>query len=160
MPEHNIPPVFNKDCTVLILGSFPSVKSREEAFFYAHPQNRFWRLMADVFERQTPVSVKDKKELLLSNGIALWDVAARCEIRGSADATMKDVRPNDIIGLIENCSISKILLNGKTAEKYFNEFFHDVVSVPVCCLPSTSPANAKTSYAALYAEWKAQLKPE
>ena len=160
MPEHNIPPVYNKNSTVLILGSFPSVKSREEAFFYAHPQNRFWRMMADVFERQTPVSVEEKKELLLSNGIALWDVAACCEIRGSADASMKDVRPNDIIGLMQKCSISKILLNGKTAEKYFKKFFQKTVSVPIYCLPSTSPANAKTSYGELLSIWKAQLKDE
>ena len=98
---HNIPPLYNTASQTLILGSFPSVKSREAEFFYGHPQNRFWRVLAGVFSCEVPQTVEQKKKLVLENRLALWDVIAECEITGSADTSIKNVKPNDIAGIIE-----------------------------------------------------------
>ncbi len=151
---HNIPPVFNEKSTVLILGSFPSVKSREEGFFYGHPQNRFWKVLAAVFEEKCPQNVADKKELLLRHNVALWDVTASCDITGSSDASISNVIPNDISGIIKNSSIKAVFLNGKTAEKLYKKYIADSVTLPAVCLPSTSPANAAWSLEKLTDEWK------
>ena len=118
MVLHNIPPLYGEKSETLILGSFPSVKSREAEFFYGHPQNRFWRVLAGVFSAPVPETVEQKKKLVLENRLALWDVIAECEITGSADTSIKNVKPNDIAGIIENTAVSRIFVNGKTAEKY------------------------------------------
>ena len=109
---HPIPPVFDENCRVLILGSFPSVASRETAFFYGHKQNRFWRVLSAVFDEPVPETVEEKKMLLLTHHVALWDVIARCEIEGSADSSIKNVIPNDVAGLISQTRITRVLLNG------------------------------------------------
>lgn len=101
MVLHNIPPLYGEKSETLILGSFPSVKSREAEFFYGHPQNRFWRVLAGVFSAPVPETVEQKKKLVLENRLALWDVIAECEITGSADTSIKNVKPNDIAGIIE-----------------------------------------------------------
>ena len=110
---HNIPPRYNKESRVLILGSFPSVKSREQAFFYGHPQNRFWRVVANIFESEVPITVEDKKRLILNNHLALWDVIAECEITGSSDSSIKNVIPNDIGKILADSNIKTIFVNGR-----------------------------------------------
>ena len=115
MLSHPFPPFFDKDSKVLILGSFPSVKSREQMFFYGHPQNRFWKVIAAVTQSKLPVTIKEKKELLQNKHIALWDVIASCEITGSSDSSIKNVVPNDISEIIKNSDIKYIFVNGKTA---------------------------------------------
>ena len=154
MIVHPIPPLFDKDSETLILGSFPSVKSREAAFFYGHPQNRFWAVVAEVFSKEKPLTVEAKKELILSNKLALWDVIAQCEIKGSADSTITDVTANDLSIILENSRVRRIFVNGKTAEKYYNKYTYPETGIKAVCLPSTSPANAAWSIARLVDAWK------
>ena len=154
MIKHPIDPVYDKNSRVLILGSFPSVKSREENFFYGHPQNRFWRVIAAVFGADTPESVKDKREFLISHGVALWDVLASCEIEGSSDSSIKNAVANDISPILKAAEIEKIFVNGKTAEKYYNKYIKNVIGREAICLPSTSPANAAWSLDKLTDAWK------
>ncbi len=153
MIVHPIAPVFNENSRVLVLGSFPSVKSREEMFFYGHPQNRFWRVTAAVFGAPTPKTVAEKREFLLSHGIALWDVLASCEITGSADSTIKNAVPNDLSQIFAAAKIEKIFVNGKTAEKYYNKYMKKTLGTEAVCLPSTSPANAAWSAERLAEAW-------
>ena len=112
---HPIEPFYQENSKILILGSFPSVKSREQMFFYGHSQNRFWKVISFIFGEKTPNSIDEKKNLLKNNGIALWDVIHSCEISGSSDSSIKDVVPNDISKILENSSVGKIFVNGKTA---------------------------------------------
>lgn len=122
MIYHPFPPLYNENSKILILGSFPSVKSREQMFFYGHPQNRFWKVVSAVFESTEPVTIEEKRNFLLNNGIALWDVIGSCEITGSADSSIKDVKVNDISEILNIADIKNIYVNGKTAEKYFNKY--------------------------------------
>ena len=154
MIVHPIAPVFNENSRVLVLGSFPSVKSREEMFFYGHPQNRFWRVLAAVFGAETPKTVAEKRALLLSHGVALWDVLASCDIEGSADSTIKNAVPNDLLPLLSAAKIEKIFVNGKTAEKYYNKYMRKALGREAVCLPSTSPANAAWSIERLTEAWR------
>lgn len=153
MITHPISPVYDKNSRILILGSFPSVKSREEMFFYGHPQNRFWRVIAAVFGCAVPETVEQKRELLLSNRIAVWDVVSSCEITGSSDSTIKNVVPNDLSVILNNADIKCIFVNGKTAEKYYNKYIRNIVGREAVCLPSTSPANAAFSLDSLIEHW-------
>ena len=150
---HSIPPVCDENCRVLILGSFPSIASREAAFFYGHKQNRFWKVLAAVFDESVPETVEEKKALLLDHHIALWDVIARCEIEGSADSSIKGVVPNDIRSLTQNSRITRVLLNGRTAEKYYKKYLADKIPLPYLRLPSTSPANAAAGMGKLIEAW-------
>ena len=154
MIVHPSAPVFNENSRVLVLGSFPSVKSREEMFFYGHPQNRFWRVLAAVFGAETPKTVAEKRALLLSHGVALWDVLASCDIEGSADSTIKNAVPNDLLPLLSAAKIEKIFVNGKTAEKYYNKYMRKALGREAVCLPSTSPANAAWSIERLTEAWR------
>lgn len=154
MVVHPIPPVYDEHSRVLILGSFPSVKSRENRFFYGHPQNRFWKVLAAVYERAVPQTIEEKKVLLLECGIALWDVIASCEIEGSADSTIKHAVPNDVGQILEAADIERIFVNGKTAEKYYNRYLRDHLGREAICLPSTSPANAAWNLERLIEQWK------
>ena len=151
---HNIPPVYDESSEILILGSFPSVKSREAEFFYGHPQNRFWKVTATVFESEAPETVEEKKAFLLKNHIALWDVIARCEIEGSADSTIKNAVANDICIILDKANIKEIFVNGKTAEKYYNKYIFPNTGRKAVCLPSTSPANAAYGFERLIEKWK------
>lgn len=152
---HTFDPVYDENSRVLILGSFPSVKSREQGFYYANPQNRFWRVIADITGEEPPQTVEDKKSLLLRRNIALWDVAYCCEVDGSSDSSMRNVRPNDIAALLENTQITRIFANGKTAAKLYEKLVAPKTGLPITCLPSTSPANAAFSRERLREEWKA-----
>ena len=157
MISHPIPPVFDERSEVLILGSFPSVKSREEGFFYGHPQNRFWKVLSAVFDECEPRAVEEKKQFLLRHRIALWDVIASCEITGSSDSSIKNVIPNDISALLSHTPITRIFVNGKTAEKYYRKYIRPSVGTDAILLPSTSPANAAWSLERLIREWRAIL---
>lgn len=152
---HTFDPVYDENSRVLILGSFPSVKSREQGFYYANPQNRFWRVIADITGEEPPQTVEDKKSLLLRRNIALWDVAYCCEVDGSSDSSMRNVRPNDIAALLENTQITRIFANGKTAAKLYEKLVAPKTGLPITCLPSTSPANAAFSRERLREEWEA-----
>ena len=154
MIHHPIDPVYDTRSRILILGSFPSVKSREEMFFYGHPQNRFWRVLAAVFERPVPATVEEKRRLLLEEGIALWDVIASCEITGSSDSSIKNVVPNDLGRILDAARIERIYVNGKTAEKYYRRYLLKTVGREALCLPSTSPANASWRLERLIDAWK------
>ena len=153
MINHPIEPVYNESSKILILGSFPSVKSREVGFFYGHPQNRFWRVLSALLERETPTATEEKKAFLLTCGIALWDVIASCEIEGSADSTIKSVTPNDLNIILSSADIKAIFVNGKTAEKYYNKYILNAIKREAITLPSTSAANAAFSLEKLTREW-------
>ncbi len=151
---HEIDPVYYKSSSVLIIGSFPSVKSREAGFFYAHPQNRFWRVISAVTGCDTPNSTADKKGLLLENHIAVWDVIRSCDIAGSADSSIKNVTPNDIGAVVRASQISRIFCNGAAAYDLYIKYCLDAVGIIPQKLPSTSPANARFSLNALIDAWK------
>ncbi len=150
---HPIPPVFDRNANILILGSFPSQKSREQMFFYGHPQNRFWRVLAAVFSQKVPQTVEEKRRFLIFNRIALWDVIASCEITGSADSSITNVVANDLSEILSAAPIKKIFVNGKTAEKYYNRYIKPKIGREAICLPSTSPANAAWSPEELILAW-------
>lgn len=154
MVKHPISPVFDKNSRILILGSFPSVKSREQMFFYGHPQNRFWRVVADVFGKAVPGTIEEKKILLLENGIAVWDVIASCDIEGSSDSTIRNVVVNDIGKILAEADIREIFVNGKTASRYYDRFLLERTGREAVCLPSTSPANAVWSMEQLVTAWQ------
>ena len=149
-----IPPLFDENSKTLILGSFPSVKSREAEFFYGHPQNRYWAVIAKIFECEKPSTIEEKKKLVLSNKLAMWDVIGQCEIEGSADSTIKSVTANDLSIILNSCPIERIFVNGKTAEKYYNKYTLPKTGIKAVCLPSTSPANAAWSFERLVDAWK------
>ncbi|MEA4894241.1 MAG: DNA-deoxyinosine glycosylase [Oscillospiraceae bacterium] len=154
MLQHNIPPIFNKNSKILILGSFPSVKSRETQFFYGHPQNRFWRVLAALFYCPAPSTLEGKKAILLDNGIALWDVIASCDITGSGDASIKNVVPNDLRRITEAADIGNIFTNGGTSDRYYKKFCFQQTGIHAIKLPSTSPANAGCSLEKLVRAWE------
>ena len=152
--SHPIPPVYDQNSSILILGSFPSVKSRESAFFYAHPQNRFWKVLCAVLNEPLPQTVAEKKQLLLTHRIALWDVIASCEITGSADSTIKNALPNDLAPILTLCPDITIFTNGKTAHRYYRRYLEKRVGKTAFCLPSTSPANAAYPLPRLKEAWQ------
>ena len=151
--QHTIPPVFDQNSRILILGSFPSVRSREVGFFYGHPQNRFWRTLAHVFGGEPPQTVGEKRAFLLSNRIALWDVIASCEIIGSSDSSIKNAVPNDLGTVLEQAPIECIFTNGATAHRLYCRYLHSVTGREAICLPSTSPANAAWKQEKLNDAW-------
>ena len=151
---HPIPPLFDGESRVLILGSFPSVRSREVGFFYGHPQNRFWRVLAGVLSEDVPMTVEEKRALLARNHIALWDVIASCEIEGSSDSSIRSVVPNDLSFILASAPIERIFVNGKTADTYYRRYQYQITGREAICLPSTSPANATKREAALIEAWR------
>lgn len=150
---HPIPALWDAGSKVLILGSFPSVKSRETAFFYGHPQNRFWRVCAAVFGKPVPASIEEKKAFLHENHIALWDVIASCEIVGSSDASIKNAVANDIRPILCGANITAIFVNGKTAAALYEKYILPVTGRNTITLPSTSPANAAWTLERLTDAW-------
>lgn len=153
MIQHPIEPVYDKNSRILILGSFPSVKSREEGFFYGHPQNRFWKVLANVYKEEVPVSLQEKKLFLLKNHIALWDVIHSCDIHGSSDSSIKNVVPNDLSQIFDCAEIKQIYVNGKKAEQLYKRYLFPKIQREVTCMPSTSPANAAWNLEMLIKEW-------
>lgn len=150
---HPIPPLFDASSRILILGSFPSVRSREGMFFYHHPQNRFWKVLAGVLEEPVPGSIEEKKRFLLKNHIALWDAIASCTIEGSSDSTIKNVVPTDLSGILSAADISRIFCNGGASFQYYKKYQEPRTGRAAVRLPSTSPANAAWSLDRLIREW-------
>ena len=154
--EHTFGPVYDSESRILILGSFPSVKSREISFYYGHPQNRFWKLLSLLFNEE----IKDKKTFLLKHHIALFDVIESCDIIGSSDTSIRNVKPNDLSLIINNSKIETVYLNGSKAYELYKKYCADKYDIDVIKLPSTSPANAAYSIEKLYNEWRMILKNE
>lgn len=151
---HPFPPIYDGNSRILILGSFPSVKSREQLFFYGHPQNRFWRVTAAVYGSEAPGTIPEKKEFLLSHGIALWDVIASCEITGSSDSSIKNVAVNDLSPIFAASDIKRIFVNGQTAKRFYDRYTKPLVGREATVLPSTSPANAAWTFDKLVTAWQ------
>lgn len=161
---HEFEPVFSKDSKILILGTFPSVKSREQQFYYGHPQNRFWKVLSHITKEPIPTTIEEKKRLLLNHGIAVWDVIQSCEIIGSSDSSIRNVVPADIPWLLQHCPIAAIFGNGSKACELFEKYsapalknFTDTCQIQK--LPSTSPANASWSLQRLCDYWQDKLSP-
>lgn len=160
MLVHPVEALFNENSKILILGTFPSVKSREAKFFYGHPQNRFWRVMARLCDADIPQTVEDKKKLILDNHLALWDVIHSCDVEGSADSSIKNVVPNDISVILNNSEVSRIFVNGKKAESLYKKYLEKETGITAVCLPSTSPANASWSEDRLTEYWRSHIFAE
>ncbi|MBR3144273.1 MAG: DNA-deoxyinosine glycosylase [Clostridia bacterium] len=154
MITHPINPVFDKNSKILILGSFPSVKSREEGFFYGNPQNRFWKVLSFLYGEELPNTIQNKKEFLLKHGIAVFDVIKSCDIVGSADSSIKNVVPNDFTKILNNSKINRIFTNGNLAHTLYNKYVLEKTGIKDIKLPSTSPANAAFSLEKLIKTWK------
>ena len=152
--RHPFPAIYAPDSRILILGSFPSVKSREHRFFYGHPQNRFWRVLAALLGTSVPQTVEEKQDFLLAHRIALWDVIASCEITGSSDASIRNAVPNDLTPVLETASIRQIFTNGGTAHRLYRKYIYPLTGREDIFLPSTSPANAARSLDALVDAWE------
>ena len=150
MVLHELPPVYSKRSRVLILGSFPSPKSRETGFYYGHPQNRFWKVLAAVFGEETPTTIEEKKAFLFAHDIALWDVIASCEIVGAGDNTIRNANPNDFSVIFSAAKIKAVFTTGKTATKLYKKF----TGSDSFSLPSPSPANCAMTMDAMVKEYE------
>ena len=152
---HEFAPVYDEHSRILILGTFPSVKSREQHFYYGHPQNRFWKVLASLTQwPQIPQTIEEKKQMLLQNGIAIWDVIQSCDIAGSSDSSIKNVVPSDIGSILKDSGIKRIYANGNMAKKLYEKYILPETGVPIIGLPSTSPANAAYSLERLKKSWQ------
>lgn len=150
---HPIAPVYDQNSRILILGSFPSVKSREIQFFYGHPQNRFWPLLAQLCGETTPQDIPEKKEFLLRNHIAVWDVIQSCDISGSSDSSIQNAVPNDLSPILQTAKLAAIYTNGGVSHKLYQKYLFPKTGISDLRLPSTSPANAAFSMERLIQEW-------
>ena len=154
---HTISPVYNEHSRILILGSFPSVKSREAGFFYGHPQNRFWKVLANVFQAEVPGTIEEKKACLVDHRVAVWDVIGKCEITGASASSIRNVVQNPISKILETTKIEQIFVNGKKAEQLYQRYIYPQTKRNAICLPSTSPANASWNLEKLTEAWKIVL---
>lgn len=159
--NHPFGPLYNENSRVLILGSFPSVKSREQNFFYGHPQNRFWKVIASLFDSPVPQTIDEKRALILDHGLALWDSIASCEITGSSDSSIRNAKANDISVILDHCEIQQIYCNGRKSHELYRKYIEPACGREAICLPSTSPANAQWNLERLTEAWseiKMQLR--
>ena len=154
---HSFEPVYDKDSEILILGTLPSVKSRENNFYYGHKQNRFWKVLATLLKEPVPDTIEEKKAMLLAHRIALWDVIQSCDIKGSSDSSIKNVQPTDIGMILEKTNMTQIYANGNKAGQLYKRYQFPVTGIEATVLPSTSPANAAWSLARLCEAWKTIL---
>lgn len=152
--SHILAPVFDENSKVLILGTFPSVKSRESGFFYGHPQNRFWKLLAALTKKKVPETIEEKRAFLIENRIAVWDVIAECEIIGSSDSSIKNVVPADLSMVLDHAPIRRIFANGGKAYELYQKYSYPVLGWEIAKLPSTSPANASFQMERLLKAWE------
>lgn len=152
--SHTFAPIYNEKSRILILGSFPSVKSRENQFYYGHPQNRFWKVVAGVLGVKVPETIEEKKNMLLDHGIAVWDVIESCTIHGSSDSSIKDVVVNDFSEILEHSAVERIYVNGGKAYELYEKYARKKTGIPAIKLPSTSPANAAWKVERLMEAWK------
>lgn len=155
---HTFAPVFDSRSSVLILGTFPSVKSREGQFYYHHPRNRFWRVLAELTGEKEPGGIEEKKKLLLAHGVAVWDVVASCDIHGSSDSSIRNVKPNDITIILNGAPVRRIFTNGDKAYRLYEQYCKESTGRDAVRLPSTSPANAAFSYERLLEAWGKALR--
>lgn len=155
---HTFQPVYNKNSRILILGSLPSVKSREQNFYYGHPQNRFWKVIAELTGWKLPETAEEKKEMLLANEIAIWDVIAECDIIGSSDSSIKNVVVNDFNELFGKTKISRVYANGTKTYELYQKYARKQTGQDIIKLPSTSPANAAWNLERLCEMWKMIFK--
>ena len=153
---HPFPPIYDRESRILVLGSFPSVKSREEGFYYGHPRNRFWPMLERIFRTEVH-TIPEKKDLLLKNGIAIWDSIASCRIEGSSDASIIDALPNNIPALLSETRIERIITNGRKAYEIYRKYIFPITGIDALCLPSTSPANAAWTLEKLIDKWRVPL---
>ncbi len=154
---HPLEPVFDKCSQILLLGSFPSVKTRAEGFFYGHPQNRFWPLMSEIFRITPQLSISEPeraRKFLLEQHIALWDSIYACRIKGSQDSSITDVEPTPLAPLVKESQIKHVFCNGQSSYKYYMKYQDKAIGLPVTVLPSTSPANAAWSLERLVDAWQ------
>lgn len=158
MMEHPIPATYDTNSKILILGSFPSVKSREMGYFYGLPQNRFWKVLSKIFNSNLPQTVEERKAFLLKHNIALWDVVASCDITGSSDSSITNVKANDIGEILRDSQIKRIYVNGKKALQLYEKYIEPTIGKPAIYLPSTSPANAAWDLDKLIKAWEIILK--
>ena len=156
---HEIEPVYDKNSRVLLLGTMPSPKSRETGFFYGHPQNRFWKVLAILFDEPTPETVEEKRDLCLRHRIALWDVVESCDIEGASDASIKNAKPNDLARILNTAPIQAVFTTGTKAGQLYKKLCEPVTSIPCTVLPSTSPANSRISLSELCMAYKQALSP-
>ena len=156
--KHTFEPVYDEKSQILILGSLPSVKSREKGFYYGHPQNRFWKVLARLLEWGEPITIEDKKKMLLENKIAIWDVLESCDIIGSSDSSIKNPVTADIPGLLKKTNIKKIYVNGTTAGKYYKKYIFPITGIEAVVLQSTSPLNCRYKVDKLIENWSVILK--
>lgn len=156
--EHNLGPVYDENSKILILGSFPSVKSREANFYYGNPQNRFWKVVAFLTKEEIPNSIIEKKKLVLKYNIAIWDVISSCKIIGSSDSSIKDVIPVDITRITKNSNIKAIYTNGGLSNKLYKKYLQKETGIEAILLPSTSPANASYSLEKLEGIWQVKME--
>ena len=155
---HTFEPVFDNHSKILILGSLPSVRSREQGFYYGHPRNRFWKVISTLAKKSEPESINEKKQLLLDSHIAIWDVVQQCDIIGSSDASIRNVIPTELNRVFENCEINAVFANGSTAAKLYGKYQRLITNKDIITLPSTSPANAAWSLQRLIEAWQCVLK--
>lgn len=156
---HSFEPVYDKASEILILGTLPSVKSRENNFYYGHKQNRFWKVLATLLKEPVPDTIEEKKAMLLAHRIALWDVIQSCDIKGSSDSSIKNVQPTDIGMILEKTNITRIYANGNKAGQLYKRYQFPVTGIEAMVLPSTSPANAAWSLDRLCEAWRVILEP-
>ncbi len=159
METHMFAPFYDEWSRILILGTFPSVRSRETKFYYGHPQNRFWKVIAAVTGWSEPRTVEEKKRMLLQNHIAVWDVIRSCEIVGSSDSSIRNVTANPIGTVLEKSRITAVYANGSMAKKLYDKYSLAETGLPAVRLPSTSPANAAWTLDRLVEAWKTILEP-
>ncbi len=155
---HPFPPLFDAGCDTLILGSLPSVKSRAQRFFYGHPQNRFWPLLAAVYGETAPVTIEEKKALALRHHVALWDTIFSCDIVGSGDSSIRNVTPTDLQPIFDAAPIRRVFCNGRTSGMYYGKYQQKTLGIEAVVLPSTSPANAAWTMERLLTVWRDALR--
>ena len=155
---HAFDPVFDSESRILILGTMPSPKSRELGFYYSHPRNRFWPVLAKIFGENVPETPEERKNFALRHKIALWDVLKECDIEGASDSSIKNAVPNDLSVILNSAEIKAIFTTGATAAKLYKKFIEPETKIPATALPSTSPANAKIKFEELCEEYKIVLE--
>ena len=158
--KHTFEPVWDQKSEILILGTFPSVKSRENHFYYGHPQNRFWKLLANIYGESVPGTIDEKKELILKHHLAVWDVIDQCDIIGSSDSSIRNVVTCDLAGLLAKSNIHTIVANGAKAYELYQKHQLPKTGLKAQKLPSTSPANAAWSLERLQEVWSAVLRDD
>ena len=156
--RHEFDPVYDRNSEILILGTLPSVKSREQRFYYGHKQNRFWKVIAALYGEAVPVTIEEKKKILLRHHIALFDVIAECDIAGSSDSTIRNVVPTDLSVILKQAPVRKIFANGNKAYDLYMNSSYQKTEMEAGRLPSTSPANAAYQMERLLQSWKVILR--